>query len=869
MNLGNGAFLRRVALCGVLLFLGVWVSGAQGATAVDDQYVVSSQDANQSLLVIANDQLDYSTESAAQQIRIVSVTTNSDFIGTVSISADQHSVIYSGPGYPLDVAVSQSFQYTVADIRGQSTATVSLQVQSSKPRFQANDDQYQTYGEAIPIDPLGNDQYPSGQSVSVSIASPSVGTLTHVTDVDSRPVYLYRPPADLTQVTDLALKYTLTIPNVGSSSATVNIHIDPNGNPLVAGLQNGEERDLATALQIACDITSAGAGPDGGATSPAASRFLQTCGAMQQMSPDNRKATIDQILLRQVGAQGGTVLQLSASQLANIRGRLTQLRSGLEGISLSGLSAQVNGRSLPLGQLLAASEATGGGAGAEILNTGRLGAFINGTLSLGSQGNTGNFGSYDFRNQNLTLGMDYRITDKVVLGVATGYATAHSSADQANTHLDSDTWNISLYGNYYPTSVWYIDWVTGYGHSTMDSSRQITLAGLTSESTGSTGGSQWNVALDTGLDMQLGAYQVGGKVGAEYRAATVNGYTEHNDAGLDLLVGRQRSEAVTGTVGAHVSRAYGLSRGVLIPKVELTWNKLLKRDTHDVTARLAIVPQAGSFSVKTPALDDSYFDLGLSLTAVFPHGWSGFMRYGAELGRSNYRLDTYELGGRMEFDGQWPAFPEFGGGPDQHPAAGLFVSTLGPGLALTFPLYGRSFNLRALVSQAPYSTQRSMGGVNYDLDLHQEDYAGLLDWYPFAGKFHITGGVFAHRTWADGTAQPNQPITIGGQTYTPAQVGVLRARVEYPHSTAPYLGVGWGNAAAPNRRWSFNADLGLMLTEQPRVHLVADSPAAQVNPALQAALDSSLRDEEQNIDNNNLNHFRFWPVLSVGGSYQF
>ena len=851
---------RRWAVAILLLMTG---SLAHAATAIDDTYSVGSLSGDQKLIVTENDQLDYSTSEAAQHIRIVSVTPLSNVeAGSVSIAPDQLSIIYSAPGYPI-TGETDTFQYTVEDIRGQSTATVTLHIDSSAPVLQATDDKYQTYGDPILLDPMGNDNYPSNEPYQISVTSPSVGTLTRLTDKDSRPIYQYTPPAGLTAATDVTFGYTLDFGSYGKTSASITIHIDPNGNPIVAGLQDGEARDLATALQIACDANSAGI------LQATNTQFKQTCDTLSSLDLSQRSAAIDQIMLRQVGTQGNTVLQLSASQLTNIRGRLQQLRSGVSGLSVSGLNAQINGQSLALGRLLQGADATGGGAGSEILNSGRLGLFVNGTLTLGSRDHTGNYGGYDFHNQNLTLGADYRITDKTIVGLATGYASARSNASQGDTHLDSDTWNLSLYGNYYPTSIWYVDWVLGYGHSNMDSRRAVDFGTLTSTSTGSTQGSQWNAALDSGVDVEVRGFQVGGQIGAEYRAARVDGYTEHNTAGLDLIVGMQRSEAVTGSIGTHVSKAFGLSEGVVIPQLDLTWNKALKRDTHAVTAKLAILPQAGNFSIQTPSEDSDYYDLGLSVTGVFPHGYSGFMRYGTELGHADYTVSTWELGGRMELSGDWRGFPKFGGEPGQSVATGLFVSTVGPGLSLTFPLYGESLNIRGLVSQMPYSTSRALDGVKYDVNLHLQDYAALLDWYPFAGKFHLTTGVFAHRTWANGTATPTQPVDLGGTTFTPAQVGILHADIEYPHSAAPYLGIGWGNPVAPKAHWTFNADIGVMLTEQPRASLSADSPAAQADPALKLQLDNALHQEEQNINNGSLSHFRFWPLLSVGVGYQF
>lgn len=112
-------------------------------------------------------------------------------------------------------------------------------------------------------------------------------------------------------------------------------------------------------------------------------------------------------------------------------------------------------------------------------------------------------------------------------------------------------------------------------------------------------------------------------------------------------------------------------------------------------------------------------------------------------------------------------------------------------------------------------------------------------------------------------AEPTGPVTIGGQTFTPNEVGRLDGEVEFDKS-APYAGLGWGNAVAKGKGLGFNFELGAVLQGSPEVALTSTGGTLSGNPTLQARLAA----EEQEIEDD-LDSLKVYPVISFGVSYQF
>ncbi len=188
---------------------------------------------------------------------------------------------------------------------------------------------------------------------------------------------------------------------------------------------------------------------------------------------------------------------------------------------------------------------------------------------------------------------------------------------------------------------------------------------------------------------------------------------------------------------------------------------------------------------------------------------------------------------------------------------GVKAGTLGYGVEGTVGL-ATGVNLRAGLNSFSYDYTDSASDIDYDVDLDLKSYALLLDWHPFAGSFKLTAGVLSNRNGATMTATPTGSVTIGNTTYPAGTAGRLHGEVDFK-STAPYAGIGWGNAAGKTRGLGFSFELGVLFQGAPEVTLTSTNPAVS-----QSNLDAEAREIE-----DDLSGFKSYPVVSFGLSYQF
>jgi hypothetical protein len=197
------------------------------------------------------------------------------------------------------------------------------------------------------------------------------------------------------------------------------------------------------------------------------------------------------------------------------------------------------------------------------------------------------------------------------------------------------------------------------------------------------------------------------------------------------------------------------------------------------------------------------------------------------------------------------------------------ISTLGVGATITKSITP-NLNAKLGVRGLGTSANISESGIDYDAKLNLFSVSTLVDYHPWKNSgFRLTGGLVFQDNNIEGNGKSNsdQKIQIGDQEYTSDQLGSVKAKVSFPNSVAPYLGIGWGNAVKPGNRWSFSANLGVMFTGSPKVNLTPQFGAA-ATPQIQDQIQSDVERERQQLEND-LKWLNIYPVLSLGISYQF
>lgn len=197
-------------------------------------------------------------------------------------------------------------------------------------------------------------------------------------------------------------------------------------------------------------------------------------------------------------------------------------------------------------------------------------------------------------------------------------------------------------------------------------------------------------------------------------------------------------------------------------------------------------------------------------------------------------------------------------------ALGAKVGTLGAGLEVTFEV-ADTFNVRLGGNYFKLSKQIDVEGNDYDLDLKLHNYTALADWYVMDGSFRVTGGALINDNGLKGVALPGNTYEINDVTYTSAEVGTLRANIDFK-SVAPYLGIGWGNPLSDDTGWSVAFDLGVVFAGKPRLDITSTGGTLSNNAALQ----NDIAQAEQDFkDTDEIKYLQYYPVVSFGLNYRF
>lgn len=195
------------------------------------------------------------------------------------------------------------------------------------------------------------------------------------------------------------------------------------------------------------------------------------------------------------------------------------------------------------------------------------------------------------------------------------------------------------------------------------------------------------------------------------------------------------------------------------------------------------------------------------------------------------------------------------------------AGTTGLGLHLSTPIQ-QNLNARFGVNGFNHSFSGNTSDVDYDFKLKVNTFDALLDFYPGASDFRLTAGLAYNNNKVDahGVSNNQGTYTINGQTYNAANLGSLDGKVEF-RKIAPYLGIGYGNALAVQKGWSFSTDLGVYFQGSPSTSLRNSN--CTLPTAAQCTLLATNVDAENARLTDKVKDYKYYPVLRVGVSYRF
>ncbi|MCB1552912.1 MAG: autotransporter domain-containing protein [Xanthomonadales bacterium] len=359
--------------------------------------------------------------------------------------------------------------------------------------------------------------------------------------------------------------------------------------------------------------------------------------------------TLRGVVGEELSSQRRGFRMLAGGQMGAIARRLDAVRhGGGTGLSLTDVSVEGVHAFLP-----AAAEE----AGDDLLGSG-WGLFASASIGDGRRDTTSVESGYRSDSQQLTLGFDRRIDANWVIGAALGRTEFEADLDGDSGDIDMDQTNALIYLSYSAENGW-VDGSFGFGNGELDQTRVARFEAVTDDESlsavdilrGSADTDLSFASVGAGYDFREGGFTIGPRLALEYAKLDIDAFAEQAVQGSDafaVALDRQSIRSLLARMGLSASWTVSWSGGVLLPQIELHRVLQLEDEAEALTGRFVNDTQGPGFSLPTSPIDDRYAEAAVSLSALFPHGISGFISYRRLFSLQDTEQDYWSLGLRIE-----------------------------------------------------------------------------------------------------------------------------------------------------------------------------------------------------------------------------
>lgn len=386
-----------------------------------------------------------------------------------------------------------------------------------------------------------------------------------------------------------------------------------------------------------------------------------------QVKSQTLNDTINDLL--RVGPNGVACESLLGSSLASdiLTGQLNTLCSRPIGQNVSASSAVTGGgaatsTSLPtiVQKRLKKKELkeTGGSAGDSFEAISEFGNNWNVFFSGGYQSLNRNLTTFEdgYKSDlgNVTAGIDKLITERFLAGAAFNYSHQNGNFASAGD-FSNNAYGGMIYASYNPTDNSFIQVNAGYSYRDYNRNRFATFIEATTDTNvagfakGAYSGNDYNVAILTGYDWNLGNFTLGPRAGFNWVKNEYNNYSERGNSGLELHFYNDQRVSTQSSFGLFTSYALSTGFGVIVPQAGVDW--IHEFDNNQRNIRFSFVGDTRNsvFTFNNERPDRDFVEINAGTSLVLPNGLQAYINYRGIAGHSYYDGHGVNTGIRLEF----------------------------------------------------------------------------------------------------------------------------------------------------------------------------------------------------------------------------
>ncbi len=341
--------------------------------------------------------------------------------------------------------------------------------------------------------------------------------------------------------------------------------------------------------------------------------------------------SVDPDLAGLVKAQAEAAKRLADSQIDNVQQHLKSLR---------GKQCLENSLGISLTDTADGQAPISGSAGCSPIAGGDLAFWSGGSIDLGDTSGRDGASDIDHTTVSLTAGLDYRLTDTFIGGVAIGFSRDRSDIGDEGTTSVNKAASATLYGLYQPGGGFFIDGLLGAGILDFDSLRITSVTGQEAEANRS--GRQFYAAVTGGYDYRIGEVSLSSYGRLSGSRSILDSVEESSTEWENALIGRQQADSFTATLGLSLGYDIDLESAVLTPELTLDFSHDFL-SSSDTTVTYA--DSGWPIDYVIPGSDSSRdrLTVGFGLTLAASEAGTMTGRYSATLDRDGLQSQRFNI----------------------------------------------------------------------------------------------------------------------------------------------------------------------------------------------------------------------------------
>jgi autotransporter-associated beta strand protein len=199
--------------------------------------------------------------------------------------------------------------------------------------------------------------------------------------------------------------------------------------------------------------------------------------------------------------------------------------------------------------------------------------------------------NYDYRGGGMIFGFDTKMTERLLLGAATGYAYTKVYTEGLGGDSSVAAHQGSLYGAY-RSDPWYLNGLVAYGYNRYSATRNIVFGSIDGAAQAAYHGHSLNGYVETGYTIRTQSVDIVPMASIQAGSLWRNAFTEKDAGDLDLTAASDRTSSLIGSLGVLLKKEFSTRAGSVTPEIRARWFHEFARSDYMLHASFAGAPTA-------------------------------------------------------------------------------------------------------------------------------------------------------------------------------------------------------------------------------------------------------------------------------------